>query len=229
VRGANVDQDGESIEGAVVHVADHQCATFERVQHLAEGMGVGVVHHRSHESLLECLDDEQLGCVILELRFPECGGLAVLDQCNQRGIILPTIFLTDHGSIPIAVHALQHGALGFLEKSCRDHDLWETILQAVRTHRARRQWRAKQAGLISLTGSERLVLKRLLEGKSNEATARELRVSVRTVEIRRAKLLKKLAVGSVIELYRQLYWVHPEDLEHPTGEITYRSPDAGWY
>ncbi|HVV99150.1 MAG TPA: response regulator [Planctomycetaceae bacterium] len=203
--------DGESLspEIARIYLADGDAETHNFVARIAERMGVNVECHRSGQALLDSINDKHLGCILLEVRLPEIGGLLLLERLRERGISLPVLFLTSHGTIPLAVQAILSGAVDFLQKPCRDQDLWDAISRAFSHHdrlrrRLQRECRTREL-LAKLSNEEQQVLARLMEGKPNRVTAKELDVSVRTIEIRRANLMRKLGVETLPELFRLMY------------------------
>jgi FixJ family two-component response regulator len=135
-------------------------------------------------------------------------GLKAQQLLTRRGYTLPVIFISGHGDIPMAVRAVQAGAMDFLEKPFSDQALLDRVdaaLEADRAHRAKLADRAGvAAGLESLTPREYEVLLRLLDGKVNKIIARELEVSTRTVEIHRARVLQKMGVGNASQLVRRV-------------------------
>ncbi|KKK87868.1 hypothetical protein LCGC14_2748910, partial [marine sediment metagenome] len=119
---------------------------------------------------------------------------------------LPIILVSAHGDVPTVVRAMKAGALNFLEKPCRDQELWEALQEALRRNEENRKRLMYNAvvrrRIARLTPGERDVLTSLVDGKSNKLIATELGLSVRTIEVRRAKLMKKMKAKSLAELVR---------------------------
>ena len=153
----------------------------------------------------------QPGCLVLDVAMPGMSGLELHRKLVQDKITLPVVFVTGHGNVPMAVEAMQMGAVNFLEKPVQEQELWNSIRRAIeldvqnRRRRARRQ-RAEER-LTRLTVGEREVLNLILEGKMNKEIATELGLSTRTIEDRRAKLMKKMGAESLAELI-QLVMTH---------------------
>jgi two-component system, LuxR family, response regulator FixJ len=153
----------------------------------------------------------QPGCLVLDVAMPGMSGLELHRKLIQDKIALPVVFVTGHGNVPMAVEAMQMGAVNFLEKPVQEQELWDSIRKAMeldsqnRRRRARRQ-RAEER-LTKLTPGEREVLNLILEGKMNKEIATSLGLSTRTVEDRRAKLMKKMGAKSLAELV-QLVLTH---------------------
>ena len=147
---------------------------------------------------------EEPGCLVLDVAMPEMTGLELQHRLHEEKIDLPIVFITGHGSVQMAVGAMQAGAVDFLEKPFHERQLWDSVhkaLDADAQHRRRKGRRARvEERLAALTAGEREVFDLMLEGKSNKEIAVRLTLSVRTVEDRRAKVMKKMQVHSVAEL-----------------------------
>jgi FixJ family two-component response regulator len=145
-------------------------------------------------------------CLVLDIRMPEMSGIEVQQQLNRRGSMLPIIFLTGHGDVPMAVQAMKEGAFEFIQKPFRDQDLLDCINHALRydadnrTNAARRS--EVQHRLESLTPREKQVMNFIVDGSANKVIAIDLGLSERTVEIHRAKVMEKMGARSVAHLVR---------------------------
>ena len=153
----------------------------------------------------------QPGCLVLDVAMPGMSGLELHRKLIRDKVTLPVVFVTGHGNVPMAVEAMQMGAVNFLQKPVQEQELWDSIRRAIeldtqnRRRRARRQ-RAEER-LTRLTAGERAVLNLILEGKMNKEIAAELGLSTRTIEDRRAKVMKKMDAKSLAELV-QLVMTH---------------------
>jgi two-component system, LuxR family, response regulator FixJ len=149
---------------------------------------------------------EAHSCLVLDIRMPEMSGLEVQQQLNRRGSMLPVIFITGHGDVPMAVQAMKEGAFEFIQKPFRDQDLLDRINHALkqdadnRTNAARRS--EVQHRLESLTPREKQVMNFIVDGSANKVIAIDLGLSERTVEIHRAKVMEKMAARSVAHLVK---------------------------
>jgi len=156
--------------------------------------------------LLNTLDGTTPGCAVLDVRLPDMDGLSLQRELRNRDIRMPVVFITGHGDIPMAVRAVNEGALDFLEKPFSDDSLIEAVRHALATDAERRAGAAELAQveerLAALTPRERQVLEALLEGKPNKLIARDLDVSVRTIEIHRGNLMQKMGAKSASHLAR---------------------------
>ena len=171
--------------------------------------GYAVRTFESGEGFLAGADLQHPGCVILDLRLGGMSGLQVFDALRQRDSALEVLFLSGHGDIPMAVEAVQSGALGWLEKPCNDERLLAAVAKALEKAQAgaeRRQARqAAQALWQKLTPREMQVARLVAEGKPNKEIAQELApVELRTIETHRAHVFAKLGVANSHGLYRFL-------------------------
>lgn len=145
-------------------------------------------------------------CLLLDVRMPVMSGLALFDKIAQRGLAdaMPVIFLTGHADVPTAVDMVKRGAFDFCEKPFSDNALVDRIEQALKKSGdvldARRAKGAVQARLADLTDRERDVMRLVIEGLPNKLIADQLDISVRTVEVHRARVFDKMEVKSAVEL-----------------------------
>jgi two-component system, LuxR family, response regulator DctR len=174
---------------------------------LSEGFG----HAEAFEAFLATRDltggwPDAPSCLLLDVRMPGTSGLVLFDRLVERGLVgaLPVIFLTGHGDVPTAVAAVKRGAFDFVEKPFSDNALVDRVLQALEVSRAailrRRERKSVQRALAELTEREREVMARVIAGLANKLIADELDISVRTVEVHRARLFDKMNVRSAVEL-----------------------------
>ena len=190
----------------IVHIVDDDEAVCSSLRLLLKSRGIPAVSHGSAEDFLAKYDPEQPGCLVLDVRMPGMSGLELQDELNRRGAVIPVIFITGHGDVPMAVEAMQHGAADFLQKPFKDQDLTDRIQQALAIDRRNRELLrekdAIRARLASLSPREMQVLRLVTLGKSNKVIAGDLGVSQRTVEIHRAHLMERMAATSLAQLVR---------------------------
>ena len=145
-------------------------------------------------------------CVLLDVRMPGMSGLALFESLVARGLSrsMPVIFLTGHADLATAVDAVKRGAFDFCEKPVSDNALVDRIQQAIgQSARALGQLAERQVverRLAELTERERAVMDLVVEGLPNKLIADRLDISVRTVEVHRARVFEKMAVKSAVEL-----------------------------
>ena len=191
-----------------VYIVDDDDAIRSALRLLLKSVGLAAATVASAQEFLATYDPQQPGCLILDVRMPGMSGLELQQQLNLRGAIIPVIFITGHGDVPMAVEAMQQGAFDFLQKPFRDQDLIERIQRALakdQTGRAelRERTRIKER-LESLTAREREVLELVTSGKPNKIMAADLGVSQRTVEIHRARVMEKMRASSLAQLVRMV-------------------------
>ena len=195
-----------NMETGTVYVVDDDPAAREAVVGLAQSMGLHARAFTTPQDFLREYDGSEPGCLVLEVRMPGMSGLDLQQQLAMQDQAPPIIFVTAYGDVTVAVTAMKAGAVDFLEKPFRSLELWKCIQAAIAQDAARRSRRISQADLRAkldrLTPGERAVLDRLVEGHSKQSIAAELKLSIRTIEVRRAKLMRKLQAKSLAELVR---------------------------
>jgi two-component system, LuxR family, response regulator FixJ len=190
---------------------------------LVRSMHLRTESHESAQQFLDTFDSTRPGCLLLDVRMPGISGLELLERLCRDDLRLPAIVMSAYGDVQMVVRAMKAGALNFLEKPCRDQQLWEAIQEALKwdaAHRHHVVLRAKALRRLQrLTPGEHDVLRLLIDGSSNKTIAAELNVSVRTVEVRRAKLMKKMKAESLAELIRLALAADPNcgKPQTPTG------------
>ena len=193
---------------ATVFIVDDDDAVRSSLRLLLKSVGLQATAFPSARDYLAAWDPDQPGCLVLDVRMPGMSGLELQEELNRRGAIVPVIFITGHGDIPMAVEAMQHGAFDFLQKPFRDQDLIDRIQKATERDAANRlQLREKElirARFESLTPREREVLTLVTSGKANKVMAGDLGVSQRTVEIHRARVMEKMHAASLAQLVRMV-------------------------
>jgi two-component system, LuxR family, response regulator FixJ len=191
-----------------VFIVDDDDAVRGSLRLLLKSIGLAAATLSSAQDFLATYDPQQPGCLILDVRMPGMSGLELQQQLNLRGAIIPVIFITGHGDIPMAVEAMQQGAFDFLQKPFRDQDLIDRIQRALakdQTGRAELQERSRiKQRLETLTAREREVLELVTSGKPNKIMAADLGVSQRTVEIHRARVMEKMGASSLAQLVRMV-------------------------
>ena len=146
------------------------------------------------------------GCLVLDIRMPDMSGLELQQHLNRIGSMLPVIFITGHGDVPMAVQAMKEGAFEFVQKPFRDQDLLDRINHALKQDAENRSTVARRAEVLhrleSLTPRERQVMDLVVDGAANKVIAIDLELSERTVEIHRAKVMEKMGARSVAHLVK---------------------------
>jgi two-component system, LuxR family, response regulator FixJ len=195
-------------QAPTVFVVDDDEGVRNSLRFLLKSVGLQTQTLGSAIEFLDSYKPSQPGCLVLDVRMPGMSGLELQQQLNLRGAVIPVIFITGHGDIPMAVEAMQQGAFDFLQKPFRDQDLIDRIQRALERDaksRAALDQHAKiRERLDSLTPREREVLALMTRGKPNKIMAAELGVSQRTVEIHRARVMEKSGAASLAQLVRMV-------------------------
>jgi two-component system response regulator DctR len=195
------------MSAGIVYLVDDEAAVRDALGFLLGSRGLTVRTFADGAALLAEIDAAprpMAGVFLLDVRMEPMSGLRVFDELASRRLRNPVLFLSGHGDIPMAVEALKNGAFDFLEKPYSDNALADRIEQALAVDSAMRQTNARteerSARLASLTEREHEVMQRVAAGKLNKVIADELNVSVRTVEVHRARVYAKLGVRSAAEV-----------------------------
>ncbi|MGH6791340.1 MAG: response regulator FixJ [Methyloceanibacter sp.] len=188
----------------VVHIVDDDEAVRQSLAFMLSTAGLPVRLYESATAFLAALEGAQNGCLITDIRMSEMTGIELLRELRFKACSLPTIVITGHGDVPLAVEAMKAGAIDFIEKPFDE----EAILHAVRMALEQSGDRESGAGpavaakLASLSERERQVLEGLVAGHPNKTIAYDLGISPRTVEVYRANLMTKMQAKSLSELIR---------------------------
>ena len=190
-----------------VYIVDDDEAMRDSLAWLVESQGFRVCAYASAEEFLGAYQADMAGCLVLDVRMPGMSGLELYERLQVRGTLLPVIFITGHGDVPMAVSALKRGAADFIEKPFNDQDMLNLIEQCLAQDRAeherRRQNRTVADSLAQLSQREREVMELIIAGKLNKQIADVLGISIKTVEAHRARVMDKMSVRSVAELVQK--------------------------
>ena len=189
-----------------VYIVDDDQAIRHAMELLMRSVGLQFEIFHSADDFLIGHSNDRAGCLVLDIRMPGLGGLELQEKLLENGSSLPVIFITGHGDVPMAVEAMQKGAVDFIQKPFRDQELLDRIAEALKTDEKRRSARDEKAEVSAriekLTNRERQVLDLVVTGKPNKVIAYELGVSQRTVEIHRARVMEKMEAKSLADLVR---------------------------
>lgn len=193
---------------ATVFVVDDDDAVRTSLRLLLKSVGLPVETFGSAQEFLDGFDADRAGCLVLDIRMPGMSGLELQQKLNEMHAIIPIVFITGHGDVPMAVEAMQHGAVDFIQKPFRDQDLIDRINQALEKDKENRaglkERDAIRRRMGQLTPREKEVLDLVTQGKANKVIAGDLNVSQRTVEIHRARVMEKMGASSLAHLVRMV-------------------------
>ena len=198
--------DTKTIPEQMAYIVDDDEAVRDSMSMLLETSDLPHQCFSSAFDFFEFYDGTQTGCLILDIRMPDMSGLELQQKLNESDSLLPIIFITGHGDIPMAVEAMRRGALDFMRKPFDEDDLIQRIQQAFNCEADNRSERdIKQIALqklSSLTSREKQVFDLVAEGHANKSIAFKLEISERTVEVHRAQVMRKLEIKTLAQLVR---------------------------
>jgi FixJ family two-component response regulator len=205
-------------ESPLVYLVDDDEAVRDALGLLLRSVDISSAVYPSALDFLEGYDPDRHSCLVADIRMPGLSGLELQQRLNEQRAEIPIIFITGHGDVPMAVNAMKSGAADFIQKPFRDQELLDRIHKALERDKERRVWRAQQQvireRLKSLTPRETEVMHRVVAGQANKVIALDLGVSQRTVELHRARVMRKLKMRSLAELV------------HAVGRLTEDSPSG---
>ncbi|OHC29669.1 MAG: DNA-binding response regulator [Pseudomonadales bacterium RIFCSPLOWO2_02_FULL_63_210] len=187
-----------------VYVVDDDQGMLDSTVWLLESVGLKALPFTSGRAFLEACAAETRGCVLLDVRMPGMGGLNVQEALRERGIDMPIIFVSGHADVPIVVRAFRAGAVDFIEKPYNEQLLLDSVQQALSrlpaTPAVDQRLQAVQARIDSLTPRERDVLLPLVCGYTNRQVAEQLEISVKTVDLYRSRVMKRMQAETLADL-----------------------------
>lgn len=194
--------------GQQIFVVDDDDAQRDSLVWLLESHGHAVGAFSSAEDFLAAWDGNSAGCLLLDVRMPGMSGLELFEELARRHCPLPVILITGHGDVAMAVAALKKGAADFVEKPFSAEEMLETVTHCLTRESEEREHRRAQADtaqrLAQLTRREHEVLDLITAGKLNKQIADVLGISIKTVEVHRARVMEKMGVSTLASLIRRI-------------------------
>lgn len=191
-----------------VFIVDDDHEVRAALQLLMESVGLKVETFESAQAYLDQFDASRLGCIVLDVRMPGMSGLELQSKLADKALCPPIIIITGHGDVPMAVRAVQAGAVDFIEKPFNDQALLDSVHRAIEKDATQRGQASTIADIQNrvarLTPREREVLDLVVSGYRNKLIASELSVSQSTVEAHRAKVMEKMDAKSLSDLMRMM-------------------------
>ncbi|XKH00367.1 response regulator [Marinobacter nauticus] len=191
-----------------VYVVEDDEAVRDSLELLLKSDDKPVQTYESASAFLKDYSDQMAGCIVLDIRMPGMDGMELQKKLNEKHSILPIIFVTGHGDVPMAVDAMKEGAVDFIQKPYREEALLEKIEAALKQDREQRKSLDEKQEIIrrvkSLTPREREIMDRMIAGQANKVIAIELEISQRTVEIHRSRVMHKMGTHSLAHLVRMV-------------------------
>ena len=193
-------------EEQIVYIVDDDAGVREGFGLLMETVGQPYKAYESAVAFLEDFRVDMRGCLVLDIRMPRMSGLELQQRLIEAGSLLPIIFITGHGDVPLAVEAMRCGALDFIRKPFREQNLLDRVNEALDIEDGKRKnlidKQELQQRFDSLSDREREVLELVAQGKMNKVVASDLGISERTVEVHRSHMMQKLDVQTLAQLVR---------------------------
>jgi len=191
-----------------IYIVDDDEALRDSLVWLLESNNYRVAQFESAEAFLKAYRPDMAGCLVLDVRMPGMSGLELYERLRDRHATLPVVFITGHGDVPMAVSVLKKGAVDFIEKPFSDRDMLKLIDQCLATERENRD-RLRQDAAVArrldhLTGREMEVLELIIAGRLNKQIADDLGISIKTVEVHRARVMEKMEASSLAELVQSV-------------------------
>jgi two-component system response regulator FixJ len=198
----------------VVHIVDDDSAARESLIFLLETAQFPVRAYESAMAFLDAAPTSQVGCVITDVRMPGIDGIELLRRLKTHNIGWPVIVITGHADVPLAVEAVRHGAVDFIEKPYDGEALLSAVRAALSSHKQSAARNAEKTAIrekmAALSPREREVLDGLVAGRQNKVIAHDLGISDRTVEIYRANVMTKMQSRSLSQLVRMALIVNDD-------------------
>ncbi|MFO7748343.1 MAG: response regulator transcription factor [Orrella sp.] len=191
---------------STVYIVDDDEAVRDSLRWLLEANTYRVKSFSSAEAFLSEYREDQPGVLIVDVRMPGMSGLQLQEELLARNSLMPVVFITGHGDVPMAVNTMKKGAVDFLEKPFNETDLREIVSRMFEQANLNLQkftaQREHDAMLARLTAREQQVLERIVAGRLNKQIADDLGISIKTVEAHRANIMEKLQVTTVADLMK---------------------------
>lgn len=194
---------------SMVYVVDDDAAVRDALEALLGSVGLPARTYASAESFLRVSDARMRGCLLLDVRMPGMGGMELQSKLRDQGILLPVIFITGHGDVPMAVRAMKSGAVDFIEKPFNEQQLLDCI--QVCLDEDRKAWESRLArdaarcGFSQLTARETMVMELIAAGSHSKAIASALDIKERTVDVHRFNIMRKVGVRTLADLLHRWF------------------------
>ena len=188
-----------------VHVVDDDAAVRRSLERLLDSAGLHAISYETSLAFLDAAPNLLSGCLLLDIKMPGMDGLELQAVLRQSHVLIPVIMMTGHGDVQGAVRAMKNGALDFIEKPYSDDVLLRAIEAALaKVDRADLGHETAEAAkrIATLTPREHEVLVALVRGRPNKVIASDLGISIRTVEVHRARMMDRLGVRQFAEAVR---------------------------
>lgn len=195
----------------IVYIVEDDEAVRDSLEMMLVSMEYKVETFETANAFLESYNESMAGCIVLDIRMPGMDGMELQKELNNQNSILPIIFVTGHGDVPMAVEAMQLGAIDFIQKPYREQELLEKIKAALELDSVQRDSLKEKKEITrrleELTPREKEIMDMMIEGHANKVIAIDLDISQRTVEIHRSRVMHKMGTHSLAHLVRMVLMV----------------------
>ncbi len=204
-----------TLSDSVVYIVDDDELIRDSLKVLVKSVGIHAETFSSAQLFLETRLPDKSSCLVLDIRMPGLGGLDLQSELQKKGVSIPIIFITGHGTVPMSVKAMKAGAVDFLQKPFEDQELLDAIQHAIKQHSHLRikhsETNSIRKRIKSLTSREHEIFVLVVVGMLNKQIAYDLKLSENTVKTHRARLMRKMEVESLAELVRasEKAGIHP--------------------
>ena len=193
-------------EDQTIFIVDDEKPVRDSIKFLMESIGLQAKVFASAQEYLDQFDDDAPGCLITDIRMPMMSGLDLQQKLSEKALHPPIIMITGHGDVPMAVSAIQQGAIDFVEKPFNNQKLLDIVYKALEIDAKRRGENTKlddiQQKYQYLTDKEQQVFELVIKGHLNKQIAQELFVTQSAIEARRAKIMEKMQANNLSDLMR---------------------------
>jgi RNA polymerase sigma factor (sigma-70 family) len=193
-------------EKPLVYVVDDDPSVLRSLERLLRSEGYDLETFTSAQEFLDFQHPDTPSCLILDVKMPGLSGLELQERLTDKGISLPIIFITGHGTVPASVKAMKAGAVDFLLKPFSPTDLLETVAKALekdlQAKQRERELKQLQERLRTLTPREYQVFRLVVTGMLNKQIAFDLGTTEKTIKVHRARIIEKMGAKSLADLVR---------------------------
>ena len=196
-------------DDSVVYLVDDDAGVLKAIGRLLQAEGFEVRAFQSAQAFLHEHEPDVPGCVVLDMRLPDLGGLALQQALLDSSCERPIVFMTGFGDVADSVQAMKAGAVDFLTKPCDDEELLRAVRGAVerdgQARRVRSELECIQGRLDTLTPREHEVLLQVVDGRLNKQIAADLGIAEKTIKVHRARAMEKMGASSLADLVRKTF------------------------
>ena len=203
------------MDNCKIYIIDDAEEVRSAIELLLQSVGLDTVTFASADEFLESYSSDMEGCIVADVRMPGMSGLELQDRLNEFDNAPPIIIISGHGDIPMAVKAVQAGAVNFVEKPFNEQEILDSVHRACKIDSIRRGKNMKLESInekiASLTLREQEVMYAVVSGKRNKIIAADLNISLSTVEAHRSQVMSKMEASSLSELMRMVIYVEKDE------------------